>query len=156
MSNIPWWTPYLKSLDVLTIVVPPALPAALAVGITYAQKRLKKKSIFTISPKRINLSGSVNLALFDKTGTLTEDGLEFHGVVENLEEQIQVRWSYFRIHMYKCWVKFSNERFQLEALNRSSYSVNDVGQIQLAFIHHSNLYTLYVQGLYQKWPTFFH
>ena len=76
----------------MTIVVPPALPAALAVGITYAQKRLKKKSIFTISPKRINLSGSVNLALFDKTGTLTEDGLEFHGVVENLEQQIQVRW----------------------------------------------------------------
>ena len=86
-------TSYLKSLDVLTIVVPPALPAALAVGITYAQKRLKKKSIFTISLKRINLSGSVNLALFDKTGTLTEDGLEFHGVVENLDQQIQVRWS---------------------------------------------------------------
>ena len=99
LSNIPWRTPYFKSLDVLTIVVPPALPAALAVGITYAQKRLKTKSIFTISPKRINLSGSVNLALFDKTGTLTEDGLEFHGVVENLEQQIQVRWSYFRIHM---------------------------------------------------------
>ena len=77
-----------KSLDVLTIVVPPALPvkvqkrqyrklsnlatqnvkschhhfepfqAALAVGITYAQTRLKKKNIFTVSPKRINLCGS--------------------------------------------------------------------------------------------------
>ena len=80
----------LKSLDVLTIVVPPALPAALAVGITYAQKRLKKKNIFTISPKRINLSGSVNLALFDKTGTLTEDGLEFHGVVEDINRPIEV------------------------------------------------------------------
>ena len=79
----------LKSLDVLTIVVPPALPAALAVGITYAQKRLKKKNIFTISPKRINLSGSVNLALFDKTGTLTEDGLEFYGVVEKIDEPIE-------------------------------------------------------------------
>jgi hypothetical protein len=32
--------------------------AALAVGITYAQTRLKKKNIFTVSPKRINLCGS--------------------------------------------------------------------------------------------------
>ena len=87
----------LKSLDVLTIVVPPALPAALAVGITYAQKRLKKKNIFTISPKRINLSGSVNLALFDKTGTLTEDGLEFHGVVEDINRPIQVKLNFWKI-----------------------------------------------------------
>ena len=34
------------------------LKAALAVGITYAQTRLKKKNIFTVSPKRINLCGS--------------------------------------------------------------------------------------------------
>ena len=31
-----------KSLDLITIVVPPALPAALAVGIMYAQRRLKR------------------------------------------------------------------------------------------------------------------
>ena len=70
-----------KSLDLITIVVPPALPAALAVGIMFAQKRLKKQNIFTVSPQRINLSGSVNMALFDKTGTLTEDGLVYLGVV---------------------------------------------------------------------------
>ena len=32
-----------KSLDLITIVVPPALPAALAVGIIFAQKRLKMR-----------------------------------------------------------------------------------------------------------------
>ena len=40
-----------------------------------------KKHIFTTSPGRINLAGSVSLALFDKTGTLTVDGLTLRGVI---------------------------------------------------------------------------
>ena len=40
------------------------LIAALAVGITYAQTRLKKKNIFTVSPKRINLCGSGEFSNF--------------------------------------------------------------------------------------------
>ncbi|KAM6442415.1 putative cation-transporting ATPase 13A4 [Liasis olivaceus] len=70
-----------KALDVITIAVPPALPAALTTGIIYAQKRLKKKGIFCISPQRINVCGQLNLICFDKTGTLTEDGLDLWGVV---------------------------------------------------------------------------
>ncbi|KAG9493960.1 hypothetical protein GDO78_001695 [Eleutherodactylus coqui] len=70
-----------KALDVITIAVPPALPAALTAGIIYAQKRLQKSGIFCISPQRINLCGSVNLFCFDKTGTLTEDGLDLWGIV---------------------------------------------------------------------------
>ncbi|XP_045358532.1 probable cation-transporting ATPase 13A4 isoform X2 [Leopardus geoffroyi] len=58
-----------KALDVITIAVPPALPAALTTGIIYAQKRLKKRGIFCISPQRIN------------TGTLTRDGLDLWGAV---------------------------------------------------------------------------
>lgn len=64
-----------RSLDLLTITVPPALPAAMTIGTVFAINRLKKKKIFCISPPRINVSGRVNLMVFDKTGTLTEDGL---------------------------------------------------------------------------------
>nr|XP_033815070.1 probable cation-transporting ATPase 13A4 isoform X3 [Geotrypetes seraphini] len=70
-----------KALDVITIAVPPALPAALTIGIIYAQKRLEKKSIFCISPQRINMCGTLNLICFDKTGTLTEDGLDLWGII---------------------------------------------------------------------------
>uniref|UniRef100_A0A8C8S3U9 Cation-transporting ATPase n=1 Tax=Pelusios castaneus TaxID=367368 RepID=A0A8C8S3U9_9SAUR len=70
-----------KALDVITIAVPPALPAALATGIIYTQGRLKKKGIFCISPQRINVCGQLNLICFDKTGTLTEDGLDLWGVI---------------------------------------------------------------------------
>ncbi|XP_056421370.1 probable cation-transporting ATPase 13A4 [Hyla sarda] len=70
-----------KALDVITIAVPPALPAALTAGVIYAQKRLEKSGIFCISPQRINLCGTVNLFCFDKTGTLTEDGLDLWGIV---------------------------------------------------------------------------
>ncbi|XP_054983681.1 probable cation-transporting ATPase 13A4 isoform X2 [Sorex araneus] len=70
-----------KALDVITIAVPPALPAALTTGIIYAQRRLRKKGIFCISPQRINVCGQLNLVCFDKTGTLTSDGLDLWGVV---------------------------------------------------------------------------
>ncbi|XP_050635056.1 probable cation-transporting ATPase 13A4 isoform X3 [Macaca thibetana thibetana] len=70
-----------KALDVITIAVPPALPAALTTGIIYAQRRLKKSGIFCISPQRINVCGQLNLVCFDKTGTLTRDGLDLWGVV---------------------------------------------------------------------------
>uniref|UniRef100_A0A8C5SXZ0 Polyamine-transporting ATPase 13A3 n=1 Tax=Laticauda laticaudata TaxID=8630 RepID=A0A8C5SXZ0_LATLA len=70
----------IKSLDIITITVPPALPAAMTAGIVYAQRRLKKIGIFCISPQRINICGQLNLVCFDKTGTLTEDGLDLWGI----------------------------------------------------------------------------
>ncbi|XP_021372586.1 probable cation-transporting ATPase 13A3 isoform X2 [Mizuhopecten yessoensis] len=71
----------LHSLDIITITVPPALPAALTVGIIFAQRRLKSHGIYCISPRAINIAGSINAVCFDKTGTLTEDGLMMQGVV---------------------------------------------------------------------------
>ncbi|XP_053308201.1 polyamine-transporting ATPase 13A2 [Spea bombifrons] len=71
----------IRTLDIITIVVPPALPAAMTVGTIYAQSRLKKKGIFCISPPRINVCGKVKMVCFDKTGTLTEEGLDVWGVV---------------------------------------------------------------------------
>eukprot|EP00095_Tigriopus_kingsejongensis_P002264 snap_masked-scaffold633_size121756-processed-gene-0.12 protein:Tk02264 transcript:snap_masked-scaffold633_size121756-processed-gene-0.12-mRNA-1 annotation:"probable cation-transporting atpase 13a3-like" len=71
----------LRCLDIITIVVPPALPAAMTVGTYYAQNRLKKSKIFCLSPQKINVCGKLKLICFDKTGTLTEDGLDMWGVV---------------------------------------------------------------------------
>jgi cation-transporting ATPase 13A3/4/5 len=53
---------------VITIAVPPALPAALSAGLVYAQNRLKKANIFCISPRSINICGSINTVVFDKVG----------------------------------------------------------------------------------------
>ena len=71
----------LRALDVITIAVPPALPAAMTVGTIYALQRLKKSQIFCTSPSRINISGKLKLFCFDKTGTLTENGLDYFGVI---------------------------------------------------------------------------
>lgn len=66
----------LKPLDMITVAVPPALPAATAVGMLYAVSRLKKlHQIYCVAPNRINIAGQVNKCVFDKTGTLTEDCL---------------------------------------------------------------------------------
>ncbi|XP_067950022.1 polyamine-transporting ATPase 13A3-like [Watersipora subatra] len=71
-----------RVLDIITIAVPPALPAALAVGIVVSQRRLKNQSkIYCIIPSYINIAGSINVVCFDKTGTLTEDGLDMQGVL---------------------------------------------------------------------------
>ncbi|CAD6192928.1 unnamed protein product [Caenorhabditis auriculariae] len=79
----------IRALDLVTIVVPPALPAVMSVGILYAQSRLKAKEIFCISPSTINTCGAINVVCFDKTGTLTEDGLDFHAVrmIERREDE---------------------------------------------------------------------
>jgi len=68
-----------RSLDLITITVPPALPAAMSCGVVFAINRLKKEKIFCIAPTRINLAGRVTTFTFDKTGTLTEDGLSVQG-----------------------------------------------------------------------------
>uniref|UniRef100_A0A3Q3XDB8 Polyamine-transporting ATPase 13A3 n=1 Tax=Mola mola TaxID=94237 RepID=A0A3Q3XDB8_MOLML len=80
MNKVPAKTIIVESLDIITITVPPALPAAMTAGIVYAQRRLKRVGIFCISPQRINMCGQLNLVCFDKTGTLTEDGLDLWGV----------------------------------------------------------------------------
>uniref|UniRef100_A0A8C6XF84 Polyamine-transporting ATPase 13A3 n=1 Tax=Naja naja TaxID=35670 RepID=A0A8C6XF84_NAJNA len=80
IHQVPAHTIIIESLDIITITVPPALPAAMTAGIVYAQRRLKKVGIFCISPQRINICGQLNLVCFDKTGTLTEDGLDLWGI----------------------------------------------------------------------------
>ncbi|XP_072334440.1 polyamine-transporting ATPase 13A2 isoform X3 [Scyliorhinus torazame] len=78
-----------RVLDLITIIVPPALPAAMTVGTIYAQNRLKKYGIFCISPPRINICGKLKLICFDKTGTLTEEGLDIWGVVLAVDETFE-------------------------------------------------------------------
>nr|XP_026485778.1 probable cation-transporting ATPase 13A3 isoform X1 [Vanessa tameamea] len=71
----------IKALDIITIVVPPALPAAMTVGRLYAVGRLKRARITCLNTRAVNVSGSLDCICFDKTGTLTEDGLDMWGVV---------------------------------------------------------------------------
>uniref|UniRef100_A0AAQ6IK09 Cation-transporting P-type ATPase N-terminal domain-containing protein n=1 Tax=Anabas testudineus TaxID=64144 RepID=A0AAQ6IK09_ANATE len=81
-ANVTWVELVIRSLDIVTIAVPPALPAAITTGTIYAQRRLKKQGVFCISPPRINVCGKVSVFCFDKTGTLTEEGLDVWGVME--------------------------------------------------------------------------
>ncbi|KAJ8707416.1 hypothetical protein PYW08_010668 [Mythimna loreyi] len=71
----------IKALDIITIVIPPALPAAMTVGRLYAVARLKRARVACLNTRAVNVSGSLDCVCFDKTGTLTEDGLDMWGVV---------------------------------------------------------------------------
>ncbi len=66
MRREPFAVIFKRTIDVITIAVPPALPAALSAGLVYAQNRLKKDNIFCISPRSINICGSINTVVFDK------------------------------------------------------------------------------------------
>ncbi|KAH7047823.1 hypothetical protein BKA57DRAFT_463445 [Linnemannia elongata] len=78
--DVPFRLMIIKALDLITIVVPPALPATMSIGTSFAIARLKRSNIFCISPTRVNIGGKINCMCFDKTGTLTEDGLDVLGV----------------------------------------------------------------------------
>ncbi|KAL9048846.1 MAG: hypothetical protein Q9162_007517 [Coniocarpon cinnabarinum] len=78
--GLAWHLIVVRALDLITIVVPPALPATLTIGTNFALSRLKQKQIFCISPQRVNVGGKIDVMCFDKTGTLTEEGLDVLGV----------------------------------------------------------------------------
>jgi cation-transporting ATPase 13A2 len=69
-----------NSLNLLTTTVPASLPAVMTVGSVFAINRLKKKSIYCISPARMNVAGKIDLIVFDKTGTLTQEGMDLLGI----------------------------------------------------------------------------
>lgn len=73
----------LRALDIITIVVPPALPATLTIGTNISLSRLRDQLIFCISPSKVNVGGKLDVVCFDKTGTLTEDGLDILGIHVN-------------------------------------------------------------------------
>ena len=54
----------LRALDLITIVVPPALPATMAVGISFSISRLRKAGIYCISPPRVNICGKIEVFFF--------------------------------------------------------------------------------------------
>ena len=85
--QLPWQTIVLRALDLVTVVVPPGLPAALSIGTSFALARLRAQNIFCIAPSRVNVAGKINVCCFDKTGTLTEDGLDILGV-RSLERNV--------------------------------------------------------------------
>ncbi|KAG0705391.1 putative cation-transporting ATPase 13A3 [Chionoecetes opilio] len=78
-----WSVTLLYSLDLVTLVVPPLLPATLTAINVWAQQRLKKQKVFCLSSNYISLAGSVDLVCFDKTGTLTEEDLDLAGVMQS-------------------------------------------------------------------------
>uniref|UniRef100_A0A6P7GWA7 Probable cation-transporting ATPase 13A3 n=1 Tax=Diabrotica virgifera virgifera TaxID=50390 RepID=A0A6P7GWA7_DIAVI len=73
----------LEALDLITITVPPALPAAMTVGRYYAQRRLQNNNIFCISPRSINVSGSIDCVCFDKMFESTKWAMEEPEVADN-------------------------------------------------------------------------
>ncbi|CAF0820069.1 unnamed protein product [Brachionus calyciflorus] len=81
LKNNPIIDIIVKSLDLVSIVVPPSLQGALTACLLYAQSRLKKQKIFCVNHNTINVCGSIDTFVFDKTGTLTEDDSDLKCVV---------------------------------------------------------------------------
>lgn len=75
-----WVMLVVRLLDMVTIAVPPALPACLTIAIVFSINRLKKQGIYVTGADRIPMAGQLDVMCFDKTGTLTEQGLDLLGV----------------------------------------------------------------------------
>lgn len=65
-----------RALDLITVILPPALPATLSIGVSAAVNRLKRQRILCVDTSKINVLSKVDRICFDKTGTLTEEGLK--------------------------------------------------------------------------------
>jgi cation-transporting P-type ATPase 13A2 len=80
-----------RALDLITVVVPPALPATMSIGTVFSLNRLKRKMIHCISPSKINVSSKIDVFCFDKTGTLTEEGLDLYGIAPSGQENLKLQ-----------------------------------------------------------------
>lgn len=110
-----------KCLDLITITVPPALPATMSVGVAFAITRLKKSKIFCISPPRVNVSGMIEIMVFDKTGTLTEDGLQVLGVkgVQGTIDQEYPSFTDFEDEIQKLLPDFKDPQDGLDGIQKN-------------------------------------
>ena len=64
---------------IISITFPPLFPTSLGFGIIYGIYRIKKSTILSIKPNKLNIAGKINLCAFDKTGTLTENDIQLLG-----------------------------------------------------------------------------
>ena len=103
--DFPKETIAIRALDLVTITVPPALPACMAAGISFALHRLSKQKIFCIDQNRVNVAGRIEVMVFDKTGTLTEDGMNLLGVQSMRDgtlQEISIKPKVFGQNMIEC------------------------------------------------------
>ncbi|KAG5188600.1 hypothetical protein JKP88DRAFT_135235, partial [Tribonema minus] len=71
----------LRCMDIVTIMVPAALPLALTIGASAALQRLMQRGIFCTAPDHIVSAGHVDTICYDKTGTLTREGDTLVGII---------------------------------------------------------------------------
>jgi cation-transporting ATPase 13A3/4/5 len=57
-----------RFLDMITVAVPPALPACLTIAMVFSISRLRKIGIFVTGPHTITTAGRLDVICFDKTG----------------------------------------------------------------------------------------
>jgi cation-transporting ATPase 13A3/4/5 len=57
-----------RFFDMITVAVPPALPACLTIAQVFSIGRLKQMGIYVTGPHTITLAGQLDIVCFDKTG----------------------------------------------------------------------------------------
>lgn len=72
---------FMKQYELLSISVPGILPAALVIGASFSNKRLKAKGIISTNTEKINNAGILDIFVFDKTGTLTSNEIKLDGYI---------------------------------------------------------------------------
>ena len=79
----------LRSLELITNLVPAFLPLCLSQSNYYGMRRMEKHKIVCTDHKQLNIAGSIKSVFFDKTGTITNKNLSLKFCVESDEDQIR-------------------------------------------------------------------
>lgn len=115
----------IKILDLITISIPPALPAALTVGVGYALARLKQKKIDCISPPKTQVAGRVDAVCFDKTGTITNDDMDLKGI----RLATNAQFGSFLENLSQAATIGNDEKTTFETINAASAACHDINML---------------------------
>jgi len=128
--GVPFSVMIVRALDLITVVVPPALPATMSIGTSFAISKLKKLNIFCISPNHVIVGGKLNLLCFDKTGTLTENGLCVLGV--HFIEQVRSGVKFSKLNNRKSKnQKFFDNNYSDNIVNSAS-DINENNELVIS------------------------
>ncbi|KAF5864980.1 hypothetical protein ETB97_005867 [Aspergillus alliaceus] len=85
--GLSWHLIIVRALDLITIIVPPALPATLTIGTNFALSRLKNNKIFCISPQRVNVGGKLDVIYLLSDVTLGPPAFSASDTSQNLRKR---------------------------------------------------------------------
>ncbi|CAD8127301.1 unnamed protein product [Paramecium sonneborni] len=112
----------IRYLDVITWIVPPALPIFFSLAQAISLLKLKREDIMGSNPIKAEEAGKIDTICFDKTGTLSTLGLQAHDYYPICNEIIDIMACCH--HLVLVNQELLGDPLEMEMFNKTNWQIN--------------------------------